>query len=72
MDAPVPARTSGTPFSDVPRCGAPSSAAASVSRRPASIPQRNRPAVRQKPHWSCTARQLARRKPSRRQDEHPP
>ena len=71
MDAPVPARTSGTPFATSPlwrpsfRHGL-SSAAAGVNSatEPAGGPQ--------KPRWSGTARQLARRKPSRRQDEHPP
>ncbi|MCU1510181.1 MAG: hypothetical protein JWO34_21 [Arthrobacter sp.] len=72
MDALVPAGTSGTPFSTVPRFGAPRSARASVPPRPASAKQRYRTAAFQKPRWSGTAPQLARRKPSRLQDEHPP
>ncbi len=72
MDALVPARTSGTPFSTLPRFSAPRSARASVLPRPASAKQRYRTAAVQKPRWSGTARQLALRKPSRRQDEHPP
>ncbi|MCU1553818.1 MAG: hypothetical protein JWM13_1304 [Arthrobacter sp.] len=72
MDALVPAGTSGTPFSTVPRFGAPSSARASVPPRPASAKQRYRTAAFQKPRWSGTAPQLAHRKPSRLQDEHPP
>ena len=72
MDATVRARTSGTPLSTVPRSGAPRSAGPTALRRPLSVPQRHRPADFRKPRWSSTARQLARRKPSRRQDEHPP
>jgi hypothetical protein len=72
MDAPVPGRTSGTPLSTVPRFGAPRSAGPPAPRRPVSVPRRHRPADFQQPRWSGTARQLARRKPSRRQDEHPP
>jgi hypothetical protein len=72
MDAFVPARSSGTPFSTVLRCAGPGPAKASVPPRLASIRQRYRPTAFQMPRWSGTARQLARRKPSRRQDEHPP
>ena len=72
MDALVPARTSGTPISTVPRCGVPRSATGLDSTQRASARRGRWPAPYQKPRWSGSARQLARRKPSRRQDEHPP
>jgi hypothetical protein len=72
MDAPVPARTSGTPLSTVLRSDASRSAGPSVPRRPVAVPQRRPSSALRKPRWSCTASQLAQRKPSRRQDEHPP
>ena len=72
MDAFVPARTSGTPFATSARSGPSYSVGALVPPHPASAKHRPKPAPSPKPRWSGSARQLARRKPTRRQDEHPP
>jgi hypothetical protein len=72
MDALVPARTSGTPFAIVIPHGARRSVSAPVRPQRFSAERRRRPVFSNKPRWAGSARQLARRKPSRRQDEHPP
>jgi hypothetical protein len=72
MDALVPARTSGTPFATVMRHGARCSVSAPDRPHRFSAERRRRPVFSHKPRWAGSARQLARRKPSRRQDEHPP
>jgi hypothetical protein len=72
MDALVPARTSGTPFATLARYGAPRTVDCLVSPQRLSAKRGRRPAPFQKSRWSGSARLLARRKPSRRQDEHPP
>jgi hypothetical protein len=84
MDALVPARTSGTPAATVIRFGGPGKVPAATRigarrnvlplapRHPASAKHRPSAAPLQKPNWSCSARPLVRRKPSRREDEHPP
>jgi hypothetical protein len=73
MDALVPARTSGTPsFATVMRHGARRSVSTPVRPHRFSAERRRRPVFSHKPRWAGSARQLARRKPSRRQDEHPP
>jgi hypothetical protein len=76
MDALVPARPSRTPSavtgSSAPSwVGAPSATGALVPQLP-SAEHRRMPVTFHEPRWSGSARQLARRKPSRRQDEHPP
>jgi hypothetical protein len=72
MDALVPARTSGTPFATVALHGGTFSVRALVPPQRLSAKCRPWPAPFQKPRWCGSARQLARRKPARRQDEHPP
>jgi hypothetical protein len=72
MDALVPARTSGTPFATVMPHGTRPSVSAPVRPRRSAAERRRRPVFSHKPRWAGSARQLARRKPSRRQDEHPP
>jgi hypothetical protein len=72
MDALVPARTSGTPFATILHHGARCSVSAPVRPQRFSAERRRRPVFSRKPRWAGSARQLTRRKPSRRQDEHPP
>lgn len=76
MDALVPARPFRTPSavagSSAPSpVGAPSVIGALVPQLP-STEHRRMPAPFHEPRWSGSARQLARRKPSRQKDEHPP
>ena len=72
MDAIVPARTSGTPFTTATPHRARCSVSAPVRPHRVAAERRRRPVFFHKPRWAGSARQLARRKPSRRQDEHPP
>ncbi|MGY2743356.1 hypothetical protein ACQCSU_16970 [Pseudarthrobacter sp. O4] len=72
MDALVPARISGTPFSVPPFSGTPLPVRLTVSPHPASAPYARRSATLRKPRRAWTAPLLRQRKPSPQQDEHPP